>query len=106
MNYFSREEFDCQETGENEMSPEFLNMLDILMENCDFPFVITSGYRSPNHSIEAKKEKVGTHAQGIASDIKVNSGAERMVIIKEALALGFTGIGLSLIHISEPTRPY
>ena len=45
MNYFSREEFDCQETGENEMSTEFLNLLDILRENCDFPFVITSGYR-------------------------------------------------------------
>ena len=101
MNYFSTEEFDCQETGENQMSPEFLNMLDILRENAGFPFVITSGYRSPNHSIEAKKEKAGTHAQGIAADIKVNSGAERMVIVKEALALGFTGIGVAktFIHV-------
>ena len=104
MNYFSREEFDCQETGENEMSIEFLNMLDILRENCDFPFVITSGYRSPNHSIEAKKEKVGTHAQGIAADIKVSGGAERMIIIREALKLGFTGIGVAKTFIHVDTR--
>ena len=99
--YFKIEDFDCQETGENQMSPEFLNMLDILRENAGFPFVITSGYRSPNHSIEAKKEKAGTHAQGIAADIKVNSGAERMIIVKEALALGFTGIGVAktFIHV-------
>jgi len=101
MNYFTRDEFDCQETGENEMSTEFLNMLDILREEANFPFVITSGYRSPNHSIEAKKAKAGTHAQGIAADIRVNSGAERMVIIKAALALGFTGIGVAdtFIHV-------
>ena len=101
MNYFSREEFDCQETGENQMSPEFLNMLDILREEANFPFVITSGYRSPNHSIEAKKAKAGTHAQGIAADIRVNSGAERMVIIKAALVLGFTGIGVAetFVHL-------
>ncbi len=101
MNYFSRKEFDCQETGENQMSPEFLNMLDILREEANFPFVITSGYRSPNHSIEAKKAKAGTHAQGIAADIRVNSGAERMVIIKAALVLGFTGIGVAetFVHL-------
>tara|TARA_R110002153_G_scaffold33661_2_gene101404 strand:+ start:1006 stop:1347 length:342 start_codon:yes stop_codon:yes gene_type:complete len=101
MNYFTRDEFDCQETGENEMSTEFLNMLDILREEANFPFVITSGYRSPNHSIEAKKAKAGTHAQGIAADIRVNSGAERMVIIKAALALGFTGIGVAetFVHL-------
>ena len=104
MNYFSREEFDCQETGENEMSPEFLNMLDILRENAGFPFVITSGYRSHKHSLEHKKEKAGTHAQGIAADIKVNSGAERMVIIKEALKLGFTGIGVAKTFVHVDTR--
>tara|TARA_R110000764_G_scaffold219393_1_gene307083 strand:- start:477 stop:743 length:267 start_codon:yes stop_codon:yes gene_type:complete len=76
-------------------------MLDILREEANFPFVITSGYRSPNHSIEAKKEKAGTHAQGIAADIKVNSGAERMIIIKAALVLGFTGIGVAdtFVHL-------
>ena len=46
--YFALSEFNCQETNQNEMCPEFLERLDALREACGFPFVITSGYRSPN----------------------------------------------------------
>ena len=99
--YFSIEEFDCQETGENEMVEEFIHKLDELREACEFPFKITSGYRSPSHSIEARKAKPGTHAQGIACDIYVSGGAQRHTIIKEAMRLGFTGIGVAktFIHV-------
>jgi hypothetical protein len=55
--YFAREEFDCQETGENEMEDEFIHALDALRHQCGIPFRITSGYRSPRHSIEAKKPR-------------------------------------------------
>ena len=54
--YFTIEEFNCQETGENEMSAEFIYKLDQLREACGFPFKITSGYRSPSHSIEARRQ--------------------------------------------------
>ena len=57
VRYFKIEEFDCQETGENKMNPEFLEKLDELRHECKFPFTITSGYRDPSHSIEAKKER-------------------------------------------------
>lgn len=99
--YFSIEEFDCQETGENEMVEEFIHKLDELREACGFPFKITSGYRSPSHSIEARKAKPGTHAQGIACDIYVSGGSQRHKIIKEAMRLGFTGIGVAktFIHV-------
>ena len=99
--YFSIEEFDCQETGENEMVEEFIHKLDELREACGFPFKITSGYRSPSHSIEARKAKPGTHAQGIACDIYVSGGSQRHTIIKEAMRLGFNGIGVAktFIHV-------
>ncbi len=99
--YFSIEEFDCQQTGENEMVDEFIHKLDELREACGFPFKITSGYRSPSHSIEARKAKPGTHAQGIACDIYVSGGAQRHTIIKEAMRLGFTGIGVAktFVHV-------
>ena len=99
--YFTIEEFNCQETGENEMSAEFIYKLDQLREACGFPFKITSGYRSPNHSIEKRKSKPGTHASGIACDIFVSGGAQRHTIIKEAMRLGFTGIGVAktFIHV-------
>ena len=56
--YFALSEFNCQETAENEMQDEFLKKLDHLREACGFPFVITSGYRSTNHSNERNKQMV------------------------------------------------
>ena len=104
MKYFSTSEFDCQHTGENRMEPEFLLKLDALREACGFPFVITSGYRSPDHPIEAVKEIPGTHAQGIAADIKITNSAQRYTIIREALAHGFTGLGVAGDFIHVDTR--
>jgi len=101
VRYFKLSDFDCQETGNNEMSEEFLEKLDDLRHVCGFPFIITSGYRDPTHSIEARKAKAGTHARGIASDIRINNGNEAYDIIKNAQSMGFNGIGVakSFIHV-------
>ena len=68
---------------------------------CGFTFIITSGYRSEDHPIEAKKEKAGTHAQGIAADIKVSDGVQRFRLVQEAISLGFSGIGVArgFVHV-------
>ena len=111
MKYFSIEDFDCQETGENKMNPEFLKAIDHLRDACGFPFIVTSGYRSPNHSIEAAKvaagKKVGTHAQGIAADIKVSGGAQRLTIVKHASAMGMSvGVAKTFVHVDiRKTEP-
>jgi len=99
--YFKITDFDCQETGENEMVEAFIHKLDHLREACGFPFYVTSGYRSPNHSIEKRKKVAGTHARGIAADIAVNGGRQRMQIVKMAAALGFNGIGVAkgFVHV-------
>ena len=110
--YFNRKEFACQYTGRNEISPELIDKLDELREACGFPFIITSGYRDATHPVEAKKTKAGTHAQGIAADIKVNNGLQRFKIVEEAIKLGFTGIGVasSFIHVDirspDDTTPF
>lgn len=103
--YFKIEDFDCQETGENEMDISFIYKLDHLREACGFPFYITSGYRSSNHSLEKIKKFPGQHSRGIAADIRVTGGAQRMQIIKHATALGFTGIGVakSFVHVDTRT---
>jgi uncharacterized protein YcbK (DUF882 family) len=104
--FFKIEDFDCQETGNNEMHVGFVHKLDQLREACGFPFIITSGYRDPEgHSIEKAKQKPGTHAQGIAADIAVSGGSQRMEVVKHAAALGFTGIGVakSFIHVDIRT---
>ena len=86
------------------MEQDFLDKLDALREHCGFPFVITSGYRSPSHPIEALKEIPGTHAQGIAADIKMTNSAHRYSLIKAALEHGFTGIGVAGTFIHVDTR--
>jgi len=104
MEYFMRKDFDCQETGNNEMSDYFLEKLDDLRHECGFPFIVTSGYRDPSHSIEAKKSKPGKHSKGIAADIRIRNGAEGYKIVSEAIKAGFTGIGVAKTFIHVDTR--
>ena len=101
MQYFNIEEFNCQETGKNNMCPFFLEKLDQLRHECNMPFHITSGYRDKTHSIEAAKGAPGTHAQGIAVDIQARNGYERYIIASTALRMGFTGIGIAktFVHV-------
>ena len=105
LKHFTREEFDCQVSGTNNMEQEFLEKLDMLRHCCGFPFVITSGYRHPTmHPIERKKEVPGTHAQGIAADIKITNAADRLKVVYAALELGFTGIGVASDFVHVDTR--
>ena len=102
LKHFTREEFDCQVSGTNNMEQYFLEKLDELRAYCGFPFVITSGYRHPTmHPIENKKEVPGTHAKGIAADIKITNAADRLKLVNSALSLWFTGIGVAsdFIHV-------
>lgn len=104
--YFRREEFACKHTGENKIKDRFITRLDELRELCGFPFVITSGYRSPEHPEEASKPNgPGTHSKGIAADIKVTNGVERRIIIDAALEMEFHGIGVAkgFVHVDDRT---
>jgi uncharacterized protein YcbK (DUF882 family) len=103
--YFQIEDFACQETGENEIRYDFVSALDDLRGVCGFPFIITSGYRSPTHSAEARKARPGQHTLGIAADIKVTGGAQRHAIVSNAIKLGiFKGIGVAKTFIHVDTR--
>ena len=85
------------------MDEVFLDKLDELREVCGFPFKITSGYRDKTHPNEARKEMPGTHNQGIAADIAVSNGFERMNVVHNALKLGFGGIGVArtFVHVDN-----
>jgi uncharacterized protein YcbK (DUF882 family) len=103
--YFKLNDFNCQETGTNEMDIAFIHKLDELRHACGFPFNITSGYRSPEHSVErSKTTKGGTHTLGIACDIYVTGGRQRMQIVKQAAAMGFNGIGVAKHFVHVDTR--
>ena len=93
--HFSKSEFDCSQTGENEMKPAFMDRLQSLRFEWGKPMIITSGYRSPQHSIEAVKAKPGSHASGRACDIRVGPGEDVYELVRLAYRHGFTGIGIS-----------
>lgn len=91
---FSKSEFDCKHTGENEMKHEFMLKLQELRTKYGKPMRINSGYRSPKHPIEARKGHAnGEHTKGMCADIAVTSSRERFEILKLAFELGFTRIG-------------
>jgi len=106
MKHFRLEEFNCTHTNKNEMDKAFLAKLDELREICGFPFRITSGYRDATHPSEVVKAApgTGTHCQGIAADIAVSNGVERMNIVHEALKMGFSiGVSRTFIHVDART---
>ncbi len=104
VEFFTREEFLCSHTGEERMEPEFLTLLDELRRRCGFPLHITSGYRSPVHPIEAAKSVPGTHAQGIAADIRYSNGSQLYALLSNAFDLGFKGIGVAEGFVHVDTR--
>ena len=91
MKYFTESEFNEFE----KMNPELLEKLDQLREAYGYPIKLTSTYRSPDHPIEAKKTKPGEHAYGAAVDIACVGGEATFKLVKAAIEVGFTRIGIS-----------
>ena len=91
MKYFEESEF----SEFDKMDPTLLAMLDDLRETYGYPIKLTSTYRSPEHPIEAKKSKPGEHAYGAAVDIACVGGEATFKLVKAAIDVGFTRIGIS-----------
>lgn len=68
---FRRDRLRCQETGEEGINLEFLDAVQLVRTQYGKPMWVTSGYRSPRHSIEKRKSQPGEHAQGLAIDVWV-----------------------------------
>lgn len=109
--FFSKEGdpklFFCGHNGFPGIDYGFVNALDELRYRCGFPFRISSGYRSASHPAEAKKDKPGTHHEGIAADILVDNGYQRAIIVQQAQAMGFNGIGVhrDFVHVDMREAP-
>mgnify|MGYP002641066799 FL=1 len=110
---FSEDEFKCSHCGKVDMQPAFMASMQQLRNMYGKPMAITSGYRCPDHPIEAKKSTPGAHASGEACDIGVQ-GTDAYHLLRLALALDFTGIGVQqkgggrFIHLDtlcNPPRP-
>lgn len=108
---FTKSEFDCPETGENEMKPAALDLFQAVRLIYAKPMVVTRGYVSPLNVREVAKENPGAHPQGLAGDFAVNNGGERHALVRAALKAGALGVGVGkgFVHIdaghAHMTRP-
>jgi zinc D-Ala-D-Ala carboxypeptidase len=68
---FTEKELTCQETGDCRIDVNFMDTIQAIRDEYGKPMNVTSGYRSPEHSIEARKEKPGEHADGLAVDVYI-----------------------------------
>lgn len=94
MRYFTEEELACQHCGKRNMDVDFMELMDSIRAMAGFPFVVTSGYRCPDHPIEAKKSAPGAHTTGKAIDIAVK-GHRALRLIELAQQAGIQRIGVN-----------
>lgn len=91
--HFNLREFQCKHCGQAKISYKLVSMLEALRQELGVPFVITSGYRCPNHNANVGGAKNSFHVQGLACDIACPKGWTVEAFTKKCLEHGFTGVG-------------
>lgn len=108
--HFDYDEFDSpDEKGSGKkMQIEFLNRLTRTRHEANFPFIITSGYRTEAHNKKVGGTKGSAHTKGYAADVLVHNTAERFKLVMAAMHNGFNriGIGQHYVHLDcDPSLP-
>lgn len=94
MNFFSESELACRHCGEYQFDPHFLNLLNQIRAACDFPLIVSSGYRCLEHPEELVKTRPGAHTRGLAVDLAVGYD-QAFWVVYHAMAHGIERIGVS-----------
>lgn len=84
-----------------DMDQDFLNKLDALREKVGIPLIINCAYRSVAWDKSRGRSGAGAHPKGKAADIRCYDTGTRFQIVKAAMELGFTRIGIEggFIHV-------
>ena len=94
MEYFKIKEFDSPDvkgSGKN-MDIQFLRFINELRKRCKFPFIVTSGYRTPEYHKSLTDRGYHTsptsaHLKGLAADIVMTDSKKRARFVYEAMNL-------------------
>ena len=96
MKYFRYKEFDSPDlagSGAKMMKDHFLKFIDELRGRCDFPFKITSGFRTHEYNqslVESphyKASSKSSHLKGLAADVSIRDAYRRSLFIGHAFEL-------------------
>ncbi len=109
MKYFTYSEFDSPDLpgSGHEMQEVFLEKLDLARGYSNVPYVINSGFRTPEHNAEVGGVPGSSHLTGWASDVRADSSNRRFMIVKGLLEAGFNriGIGQNFVHCDcDPSK--
>ena len=84
-----------QDVNLEDLDPKMKNFILLLEGTLGRELVCTSGYRSPDHPIEAAKKSPGEHTEGLAIDVVAIGGSPVFEIVEAAIDLGCKRIGIS-----------
>lgn len=96
------------------MQDDFVRKLDDLRERLGFPFVVTSGWRCPEHNQAVSSTgPAGPHTTGRAVDLQLSHDQVFRVLTQCVLGGWMTGIGLHqrghpglrFIHLDDLRAP-
>ena len=81
--------------GQDAIAPEFMTILTESSSALGRDFTIQSGYRAPNHPVEARKEKPGQHTSRTAADISLKgmNESERAALVQDLYSRGVRRFG-------------
>ena len=82
------------------MTRDFLKKLDRARDIANIPFLISSGFRTPQHNVNLRKQGYkasanSSHLKGCAADIVCKDSGTRQKIVSGLIKAGFTRIGIA-----------
>lgn len=88
-----------------DMDAQFMLTLDRVRSLAGIPLVLNSAFRSVAYEKSHNRAGTSAHCQGKAVDIRCNTSANRLAIIRAALAAGIQriGVGQTYIHLDTAT---
>ena len=86
-----------------DMSQDFMNLLDTLRDRAGIPIVLNSAYRSVAYEKSMARSGNSAHTRGRAVDIRCNNGQTKQRLMDIARTLGITrfGVGKTFLHIDN-----
>lgn len=99
---FNRSEFACKcGCGADGISPQLVDLLQMLREAIGRPLAITSGVRCPKHNQRCGGKPNSAHLTGDAADITCSTSQLRMQLVSLAQRAGVRRIGVhkTFVHL-------
>ena len=103
LKWFKNTDFDSKDLPNSwvNMDFEFMRLIDELRSRVGLPIIINSAFRTRSHNLKVEGKSNSSHTRGLAVDLRISSSSHRFLIIKYALELGITRIGVyeTFIHL-------